>query len=156
MKIYSRILLIIVLLSAVSKIGFSDTIDFYHVFIGDEIYKFNQMDCDQPIVFNQKRHSIVAPTIQISKAKLKEVKRIIVKYFSDTPCMECDFYLLVNSVETKKTIQISKNKGQGRPLYIKTRKLLWYAKKTGESKFGVEYYEDDIATKKVIFNLDIE
>lgn len=156
MKTITKILFLAVLLSAIPKSGFSDTIDFYHVFIGDEIFKFNQMDFDQPIVFNQKRHSVTPPTIEITKEKLKKAKKITVKYFTDTPCMDCDFYLHVNSEKTKRNLQISKNVGQGRPLTINARRLLRYSNKTGETKFEVEYYKEDINTKKVIFYLGIE
>ncbi len=124
--------------------GFCDTIDYYHVYYNNlKIKEFNQHHLKNP------------PTIEIDIDSLKNADKIIVKYWNDTPCSNCKFFIRVKDNDTKKIISENSNIGQFKPLTIKLKDLLEYYAIKNKSKLEIYYFENNDKNIRLLFYLTL-
>jgi hypothetical protein len=86
----------------------ADTIDYYHVYYNNIIIKENPRDTT-PISFK--------------KTEIKETDSLSVRYWTDTPCASCKFYLVVID-EKNIYVKVTSALGQGTPLSISMQDIL--------------------------------
>ncbi|HRO76435.1 MAG TPA: hypothetical protein PLP27_09835 [Crocinitomicaceae bacterium] len=110
----------------VSFNGFCDTINYWHVYINDELVaKFDENSKDL--------------TLKIKKSDLKESDLITVRYFSDTPCIDCLHKLNVFA-EIKQQLPHAETKEHFGKLSIPIKDLLAIKKRYEITKFPFTYY----------------
>lgn len=145
MKTILKIGLIIVIIAISNRIGFCDTIDYYHVYYNNKkIKEYNQHDLN-------KENSISFQTNSIKKSD-----KLTVKYFNDTPCRDCKFFIQVKSQTDDKIISENSNIGQFEPLTINLNDLVKFQKFNQENIFGVYYYEKDKSNIRQLFKIKLE
>jgi hypothetical protein len=118
-----------------SLTGFCDTLDYWHVYLNDELIA----------EFNTTSKNL---TIHLKKSELKKSDSITVRYGSDHPCFDCYYGLSVFVEIMEKTPEAETTEHFGK-LSISINDLLEIEKKYTIKRFYFNYYE---RTKKEFDN----
>ena len=127
-----KLLLIIILVISWQK-GFSDTTNFYHVFVNDSIVaKFNEYSTNT--------------TVNLSKIKLKENDTLTVKHFMDAPKFLL-FGISINAEGLKeKKLEATTKKNFGK-MSIPFKEILSLQKEYNQNHFHVNFFQKLYADK---------
>lgn len=120
-------LLIIFSFLLISLSGFCDTLDYWHVYLNDElIAQFNSVSQDL--------------TVNLKKSDLKSTDTITVRYGSDHPCVDCIYGLevFVEIMEKLPEAQTTEHFGK---MSISLGELLRIEKKYNINRINFNYYE---------------
>ena len=120
-----------------------DTIDFWHVYYNDTLIKqYNWYSSGQPLVFLRKN--------------IKPGDHITVKYSRDTPCNDCDSYLIIEYPFFNKAVT-AHGTYTFCPLTIALADLVKLDSTTTAPQLFNAYYQDAFNGRKVkLFELKIE
>ena len=123
----------------------ADTIDYWHVYKNDiKIEEYN-------IFFREKE-------IIIRTNDIKRADSLVIIYFRDTPCYDCECYIFVKD-ENKETIVQNKAKGTFHPIKISLFDIQKSHSKTCKSYYQIFYEEKDNRYqqgKMFLFRIKIE
>lgn len=115
----------------------SDTIDYYHVYYNNVKIKEYPNDTI-PII--------------IKKSEIKDSDTLSIRYWNDTPCTNCKFYLVV--IDNKKIyVKVTSTTGQGTPLSISMKDILEWSAINLVDNFDIYYYEEKPAYPIHLFKL---
>lgn len=141
---WTKILLILLILFGPIQSARADTIDFWHVYYNNiKIKEFNQ--------YGQN-------TVILRLGKIKDGDSIVVKYFRDTPCSECLTNLIVQDNQHN-IIATGKGTGTFNPIAFPLINLVKINKVTDKNSFTVFYYEVGIGGTQdqiMIFKIKLE
>lgn len=120
-----------------------DTIDFWHVFYNNKLIKqYNGYDFGNPLI------------IKIDSIKQKD--SITVKFFRDTPCADCDSYLIIEYPFLSRTF-IAHGTYTFCPLTLSLNKLKKVEKIALDRKLFEVYYLDATNNHKIkLFDIKLE
>ena len=121
-----KLVLIIILVVSWQK-GFSDTINFYHVFVNDSIVaKFNEESTNT--------------TVNLSKIKLKENDTLTVKHFLDAPrFLLFGISITAEGIKEKK-LEATTKKNFGK-MSIPFKDILFLQKEYNQNHFHVNFFQ---------------
>jgi len=119
----------------------TDTISYWKVYNGGKLIKEGN-------VFD------IGPKILLKKAVIRSVDSLNVKYFDDTPCINCKGALTIKS-EQGKVIKIIGNTISNYDFKIKTTDLQVLAFKNRNSILRFYYKEDSIQDEILLFEIEI-
>ena len=116
----------------------ADTIDFWHVY-------YNKIKLGE---YGQNTKGAIALKIK----NIKKSDSLTIKYFRDTPCIDCETII---AVEDKKRTLITKGKGRGtlNPLKISVYKLLKYYLQGNKGVYDV-YYQEEQSKRLLLFTIE--
>ena len=119
---------ILILLSfiAISLVGYSDTLDYYHVYLNDSL-------------IGQYNSNSEKPSIVLNHSELKDNDVITVRYGTDHPCIECVYVLSVIIEVKEKTPKAETTENFGK-LSIPIKDLLYFQKKYEINKYHFNYH----------------
>jgi len=122
---------------------FCDTIGYYHVYYNNIILK-NSSD----------KTGDTLPVV-VKKADIKEKDSLTIKYWQDTPCENCKFFLVVID-ERKKYVKVTSTIGQASPLSISLSEILKWSENYYNDNFEIYYYKEKPAFPIHLFKLILE
>ena len=120
----------------------TDTIDFWHVFYNNELIK--QYD-------NHNSYQVL--TLKIDSIKVGD--SITVRYFRDTPCGECNVYLIIECSYTSQAL-IARGTYTFCPLTLSVTDLKKIQKENKKELLDVYYLEDYNNYKISLFKIKLE
>jgi hypothetical protein len=129
-------LVILLLFSLEIKVN-ADTIDYYHIYYNNILINNNSSD---------------SGAISFKKVEIKESDSLSVKYWTDTPCASCRFYLVAID-ENNIYVKVTSNIGQGSPLTISMKDILDWSAQNNVDYFNIYYYEEKPAYPIHLFKL---
>ena len=133
----------IIFLFIVIPYSYGDTTDYYYVFYNNiKINKYTGINADTlPLIFK--------------KADIKNSDVLIVKYWDDSPCEKCKFFLVVID-DKKQYVKVVSNTGQGSPLSVPLAEIIEWSKNNDVTMFEVYYYEEKPAFPIHLFKVILE
>lgn len=140
-----KTLTIILLLISVSSFAKSeqvmDTISNWQVYNGGKLLKaFNAFNADNRIL--------------LTKGKIRAVDTLDIKYFDDTPCVDCIASLTIKTDKNKEVRKLD-NSLSNYNFKIKTTDLQMLAFKNRSSVLKFYYKEDDTDDEVLLFEIEI-
>jgi len=122
----TRILIILVSAMGLFSSAKADTIDYWHIY-------YNRIKVNE---FNQYSKGEIVLKIK----NIRSTDSLMVKYFRDTPCVDCETHV---TIENEKHFVIIKGKGLGtfNPISISIYDLLQYHLKNGQEVYDVFYHD---------------
>jgi hypothetical protein len=135
--------LIILFLFIGTSVARCDTTDHYSIYYNDiKIHDYNINTEDSiPLAFD--------------KTSLKENDNLTVKYWSDTLCATCKYYLVIIDSE-KRYVKVVSCTGQGIPLTFSMSEVLNWSNENSIDTFEIYYYEEKPAFPVYLFTLQIK
>ena len=122
-----KLFFLILTLNYISLIAKADTIDYWHVYYNNrKIKEFNQNSTDRTIILGLQ--------------KIKAKDSLAVRYFNDTPCMECDTFLEFEDSEHN-VVMTSKGKGTSNPISFSLKRIIDVEKKINNGSIEIYYFE---------------
>ena len=104
----------------------ADTTDFYHILYNKDLLKAYPGD---------------TVPISIIRTDIKDSDSLTIKYWSDTPCKSCKFYLVV--IDQKKNyVKVVSAIGQSAPLSISVKDIFDWSANELVDNFDLYYYEE--------------
>ena len=105
----------------------ADTIDYWHVYYNNKKIKdYTQYSKKRAIIFKLE--------------KIKSNDTLKIKYFRDTPCQDCDTYLVIEDGKHNLILTI-KGKGTFNPISFSLNKLVAFKRKSNNDSFEIYYFE---------------
>jgi len=90
--------------------------------------------------------------ISFYKTEIKETDSLSVRYWTDTPCTSCRFYLVVID-EKNIYVKVISAIGQGVPLIISMKDILDWSTENSIDYFNIYYYEEKPAYPIHLFSM---
>jgi hypothetical protein len=138
-----KIITFLFLSSIYSVISKADTISFWHVYYNQTKIEMNQFSSD-------------LVTIKINE--IKKTDTITVKYFRDTPDMDCVARVVVES-QNHLIVSGGKNFGTSSPINFSVFDILKYYQISKDQNYLVYYYEGIISKpsdRTLLFKINLE
>ncbi len=138
-----KIITFLFLSSIYSVISKADTISFWHVYYNQTKIEMNQFSSD---------------LVTIKMNEIKKTDTITVKYFRDTPDMDCEARIVVEN-QNHLIVAGGKNFGTFSPINFSVFDILKYYQISKEQNYLVYYYEGMISKpsdRTLLFKINLE
>jgi thioredoxin-related protein len=110
--------------------GSGDTIDYWHVYINDSLVaKFDENSKDL--------------TFKLDARSIREEDKITIRYFKDTHCIDCTYFLFVRDQQNRKLREANTTEHFGK-LTLSLKDIHEFAKVSAYKEFLFDFFERDI------------